>query len=83
MLAKRKLLHYFEAHPIQVVNSSGLRELVGNCNAIGRVAKWAAKLMGLDITYVPSLAIKLQALVDFVADWTDAQLAPESEPPED
>jgi hypothetical protein len=35
MLAKRKLLHYFEAHPIQVVNSLGLGEVVGNRNAIG------------------------------------------------
>jgi hypothetical protein len=58
MLVKRKLLHYFEAHPIQVVNSSDLGEVVGNRNTMGRVAKWTAKLMGLDITYVPHSAIK-------------------------
>jgi hypothetical protein len=38
----------------------------------GRVAKWATQLMGLDITYVPRSAIKSQALVNFVVDWTDA-----------
>jgi ribonuclease HI len=81
MLAKRKLLHYFEAHPIQVVNSSGLEEVVGNRNTKIRVVKWVAELMGLDITYIPRSVIKSQALVDFVVDWTDAQVAPESEPP--
>jgi hypothetical protein len=29
------------------------------------------KLMGLGITYVPQTSIKSQALVDFVADWTE------------
>jgi hypothetical protein len=78
ILAKRKLLHCFESHPIMVVTSSGLGEVVNNQNAMGRVAKWAAELMGLDILYVPRSAIKSPALVDFVADWTNVQLAPEA-----
>jgi hypothetical protein len=41
-----------------VVNSFGLREIVENHLAIGRIAKWALKLMGLDITYIPQTAIK-------------------------
>jgi hypothetical protein len=39
---------------------------------MGGITKWALKLMGLDITtYVPQMAIKSQALGDFMAEWTD------------
>jgi hypothetical protein len=47
------LLHYFESHPVCVVTSYGLEEIVGNCITTGRITKWALELMGLDITYVP------------------------------
>jgi hypothetical protein len=55
---KRKLLHYFESHPIHVVTSFGLGEIVGNRLATRRIAKWALELMGLDITYMPQTVIK-------------------------
>jgi hypothetical protein len=58
---KHKLLHYFESHPIRVVTSFGLREIVRNHLTTGRIAKWALELMGLDITYVPQMVI-LQGL---------------------
>jgi hypothetical protein len=48
-----KLLHYSESHPIRVVTSSGLREIIENCLATGRITKWALELMGPNITYVP------------------------------
>jgi hypothetical protein len=51
----------------------GLREIVGNRLTMGRIAKLALKLMGLDITYVSQTAIKYQALADFVAKWTETQ----------
>jgi hypothetical protein len=73
---KRKLLHYFECHPIHVVTSHGLGEIVGNHLATRRIAKWALELMGLDIMYVPQTAIKSHALADFVADWTETQQLP-------
>jgi hypothetical protein len=41
LITKRKLLHHFESHLICVVTSFGLREIVGNRLAIGRVTKWA------------------------------------------
>jgi hypothetical protein len=49
---KRKLLHYFESHPIHVVTSFGLGEIVTDRLSMGMIAKWALELMGLDITYV-------------------------------
>jgi hypothetical protein len=65
---KRKLLHYFESHPVHVVTSQGLREIIGNRLTTGRIAMWALKLMGLDITYILQTAIKSQALADFVVE---------------
>jgi hypothetical protein len=55
---KCKLLHYFESHPISVVTSFGLGEIVGNHLTTGRITKWALKLMGLDITYVLQTVIR-------------------------
>jgi hypothetical protein len=55
---KHKVLHYFESHPIRVVTSFGLREIVRNRLTMGRIAMWTLELMGLNITYVPQTAIK-------------------------
>jgi hypothetical protein len=73
---KRKLLHYFENHPISVVTTFGIGEIVRNHLAIGRMAKWALELMGLDIIYVPQMVIMSRALADFVAAWTETQQPP-------
>jgi hypothetical protein len=70
---KRKLLHYFKSHPICVVTSFGLGEIIGNHLSTGRIGKWALKLTGLNITYVPQMVIKSQALADFVVEWTVTQ----------
>jgi hypothetical protein len=53
LIIKRKLLHYFESHPIHVITSYGLGEIIGNRLAMGRIAKLALELMGLEISYVP------------------------------
>jgi hypothetical protein len=68
LLTKRKLLHYFERHPVHVVTSHGLGEIIRNCLTMGRIAMWVLKLMGLDITYVSQMAIKSEALADFVVE---------------
>jgi len=76
VLARRKLRHYFESHPISVVSSFPLGEVIQNREANGRIAKWAIELMGDGITYEPRKAIKSQVLADFVAEWTGTQLPP-------
>jgi hypothetical protein len=78
LITTRKLLHYFESHPVWVVTSHGLEEIIGNYLTTGRIAKWALKVMGLDIMYVPQTAIKSQALPDFVAEWAETQQPPPS-----
>jgi hypothetical protein len=58
VLARRKLRHYLEAHPVTVVSSFLLGEIICNLDAVGRIAKWSVELMGETLTYVPRKAIK-------------------------
>jgi hypothetical protein len=76
VLARCKLRHYFEAHPITAVSSFPLGEIIRNPDAAGRIAKWSIELMGETLAYAPRKAIKSQILADFVAEWTDPQLSP-------
>jgi ribonuclease HI/transposase InsO family protein len=76
VLAWSKLCHYFEAHPVTVVSSFPLGEIIRNLDAAGRIAKWSVELMGETLAYAPRKAIKSQILADFVAEWTDTQLPP-------
>ena len=71
LMATRKLLHYFTDHEVVVITSYPLRDIVRNHNTAGQISKWALKLMGHDIRYIPRTAIKSRALVDFVAEWTE------------
>ena len=74
LMATRKLLHYFTDHKVTVVTSYPLGDIIQNHNAVGWISKWALELIGHDIRYIPCTTIKSQALVDFVADWTEVQL---------
>jgi ribonuclease HI len=76
VLARRKLRHYFEAHPVTVVSSFPLGEIIRNPVAAGRIAKWSVELMGETLAYVSRKAIQSQILADFVAERTDTQLLP-------
>jgi hypothetical protein len=71
VLAQRMLRHYFEAHPVTVVSSFPLGEIIRNPDAAGRIAKWSVELMGETLAYAPRKAIKSQILADFDAEWTD------------
>jgi hypothetical protein len=58
LIDKRKLWHYFKSHPVTVVLSFPLGEVIQNHDATGRIAKWALELMGEGITYTPLTATK-------------------------
>jgi ribonuclease HI len=74
ILTRRKLRHYFESHPVTVVSSFPLGEIIQSREALGRIAKWTVELMGETLSFAPRKAIKSQVLADFLAAWTDTQL---------
>jgi hypothetical protein len=53
-----------------------LGEILNNREATGKITKWAIELSIYDIVYKPMIAIKAQALSDFVAEWTEIQTPP-------
>src|SRR5438046_1330632 len=73
LITSRKLVHYFQAHPITVVTSFPIGEILHNRDATGRIAKWAVELGSFELTFQPRTAIKSQALIDFIAEWTEVQ----------
>jgi ribonuclease HI len=74
ILTRRKLRHYFESHPVTVVSSFPVGEIIQCREASGRIAKWAVELMGETLSFAPRKAIKSQVLADFLAEWVDTQL---------
>ena len=58
ILTRRKLRHYFESHPVTVVSSFPLGEIIQCREASGRIAKWAVEIMGETISFAPRKAIK-------------------------
>ncbi|KAK1680954.1 hypothetical protein QYE76_041802 [Lolium multiflorum] len=71
--AQRRLAPYFHEHPIKVVASTPLADIVLNHDATGRVAKWAVELGVHNIIYEARHAVKSQLLADFFVDWEEAQ----------
>ena len=68
--ASRKLRHYFQAHVIIVMTDHPLKKAMNKLEAAGRLIQWAIELSEFDIRYQPRNAIKTQALVDFIAEFT-------------
>src|SRR4051812_46517589 len=75
-MSAKRLKPYFQAHPITVVSSTPLADIIGSKEATGRVAKWAIEIASHGIQYEPRTAIKSQALADFLVDWAETQYAP-------
>jgi hypothetical protein len=67
-MAARKLKHYFEEHPIMVVSTTPLSEIIGCKGSTDRVAKWVIELAAHTIQYKPRMTIKSQILADYFAD---------------
>ena len=68
--ASRKLRPYFQAHRIEVLTDQPLRNIMHSPKVSGRLIKWAIELGEFDIQYKPRVAIKAQALADFVVECT-------------
>jgi hypothetical protein len=70
------------AHTIRVVSNRPLALILQSKEAIGRITQWAVEIGQYDVEFIPRRAIKSQALVDFIAEWTDSGLQGNDELPD-
>lgn len=73
-MTSTKLRHFFESHKIHVMKNFPLRMVLSKPKLTGRMAKWAIQLSTYDISYDSRMAIKSQALTDFVVDFSPNRL---------
>jgi ribonuclease HI len=74
LLTARKLCHYFDNLKVIIVTGFPIGDILHNKEAIGRIAKWACEMGAHDIELRRRTAMKTQALVDFVSEWTEKQV---------
>jgi hypothetical protein len=82
LITSWKLQHYFQKYSISIVTDYPLGDILWNQDATGRISKWAVELGALNIDLKLRIAIKSQALVDFMAEWWENQQPTPTEPPE-
>ena len=70
IVASRKLRPYFQANPILVMSDQPIKKPMNKPETVRRMVQWAIELSQFDIEYHPRTAIKAQALVDFIAEFT-------------
>ena len=51
-----------------------MADILHNRDATGRISKWEVELGALEINFKPRIAIKSQALVEFLAEWRENQI---------
>ena len=69
-MASRKLRQYFQANPILVMTDQPIRKSMNKLEAARRMVQWAIELSQFDIEYHPRTNIKVQALADFIIEFT-------------
>src|SRR4051812_44578616 len=60
IMTSRKVSHYFDEHPITVVSSAPLSDILNNPGATGRVAQWNFELSPRDLQFCHPTTIKAQ-----------------------
>ena len=70
IMASCKLSQYFQVNPILVMTDQPIRKSMNKPEAAGRMVQWAIELSQFDIEYHPKIAIRTQALADFIIEFT-------------
>ena len=70
LMASRKLRPYFLAHSILVYTDQPLKQVLQKMGAFGGMIKWAVELNMFALTFETRIAIKGQALADFIVELT-------------
>ena len=73
--AVQNLWPYFQYHSIVVITTYPLKSILQKPELFDRLTKWVIELSEYDISYQPHIAIKSQALANFIADFTPNALA--------
>ncbi|XP_058074906.1 uncharacterized protein LOC131223467 [Magnolia sinica] len=79
VFSARRLHPYFQAHIIIILTDSPLKQVLRKPDVFGRLTKWAIELREFDIQYRLRIAIKDQAVVDFIAEFTTPNGDPKTE----
>ena len=66
----RRLRPYFQAHTIEIPIEHPMKQILHKPETSGRLIKWAIEINEFDIKYKPRIAVKGQALVDFIMEFT-------------
>ena len=75
-----KLRPYFQAHTIEIPTEYPMKQVLHKPKTSGRLMKWAIALSEFDIKCKPKTTIKKgQILVDFVMEFTSAELAKDTQ----
>jgi hypothetical protein len=74
LMMTRKLKHYFLAYTVWVVSDRPLARVLQSSEAPGWIAQWAVEIDQYHVEFIPRWAIKSQALIDFIAEWTNSGL---------
>ena len=75
MVASKKLWPYFHIYWIEVLTNYLLRQVLQKPEASWRIIKWPIKLGQFDVNFHPRTTIKGQALANFIAKFTYADIA--------
>jgi len=71
--ASRKLRHYFQAHVINVLTDHPLNKAMNKLEVARRLIQWAIELSEFNVRYQLRSVIKVQALADFIVEFTPNQ----------
>src|SRR3954462_6085568 len=72
-MTSRKVSHYFNEHPITIVSSAPLADILNNPGETGRVAECNIELSPRGLQFKHPTTIKAQVLPDFLVEWTEVQ----------
>ena len=81
VVTSQKLMHYFQAHPIDVYTELPLNNILSKVDLSGRLSKWVVELSQSDIKFLLRTTIKGQVLIDFVAEFSPRAASPKKQRP--
>jgi hypothetical protein len=72
LMTTRKLKHYFLTYIVWVMLDQLLACVLQSKEATGWIAQWVVMIDQYDVEFAPRWAIKSQALMDFIVEWTNS-----------